>query len=419
MNGFAVLLTIAAVGIDYGWQPGRDGQLEYIIQIQPNQLDSLRHGQDITSEISPEARGVRRFRIHVGTGPVPRISSNPARLDGTGNGPNTGIGAGYDRTMGGRTPRSVPDLSPTTGTLGATPPAANTTGGIPLLNLPPPPWTPDERNQLHSVLIRNSSPARSDTSSPPPGATYSGTNSNSGMAADSILPDMPPSSAASGSRVSGGNSAPPAGATAFPTYPGPVGTLTHRNGTGSTGHPMRRGDAPPAPHSGVLGPPAAAQPTPPTNDEILPRRPISAPGAGRYQTPIRDPSASTSAGAHHADRTRNPVRPGTTTPHRRAKLMDLVRRNTEPQAGRAVTTPIASLPTGLGEASSKPVIDSETADKLVDMQVPKPWMPLVLTSLGLFASLAANAYLAWIAIGVYRRYRQVVAQLHDATTAVI
>ena len=86
---------------------------------------------------------------------------------------------------------------------------------------------------------------------------------------------------------------------------------------------------------------------------------------------------------------------------------------------RTGSNPRAAIPVGTGEASSKPVIDAATADQLVAMQVPKPWMPLVLTSLGLFASLAANVYLAWIAIGIYRRYRQVVTQLRDATTAVI
>jgi hypothetical protein len=35
----------------------------------------------------------------------------------------------------------------------------------------------------------------------------------------------------------------------------------------------------------------------------------------------------------------------------------------------------------------------------------KPWMPLVLVSLGLFASLGGNAYLTWIFTDLRRRYR--------------
>ena len=35
----------------------------------------------------------------------------------------------------------------------------------------------------------------------------------------------------------------------------------------------------------------------------------------------------------------------------------------------------------------------------------KPWMPLILVSLGLFASLGGNAYLTWIFADLRRRYR--------------
>jgi hypothetical protein len=68
-------------------------------------------------------------------------------------------------------------------------------------------------------------------------------------------------------------------------------------------------------------------------------------------------------------------------------------------------------------ASQKPTIDEKTARELAEAEAPKPWFPLVLTSFALFASLAANMYLGWIAIGIYRRYRSVVGQLHQARTA--
>ncbi|MGA2060777.1 MAG: hypothetical protein ABSG67_09880 [Thermoguttaceae bacterium] len=40
----------------------------------------------------------------------------------------------------------------------------------------------------------------------------------------------------------------------------------------------------------------------------------------------------------------------------------------------------------------------------------KPWMPLILVSLGLFASLGGNAYLAWIFADLRRRYRAALAK---------
>ncbi len=96
--------------------------------------------------------------------------------------------------------------------------------------------------------------------------------------------------------------------------------------------------------------------------------------------------------------------------------MDLVRENTAsktPSAGPSV--PLSAMTDGTSAASGKPVINEEEANQLLEAQAKKPWMPLVYTSLALFASLAANLYLGWIAIGVYRRYRQVVSQLRDAT----
>lgn len=72
MNSLALLLAAAAVGVDYGWQPTGDGSLEYIIQIEPVLLQTLIDGEDIVSEIHPDVKGVRRFRIRVGTEQLPR-----------------------------------------------------------------------------------------------------------------------------------------------------------------------------------------------------------------------------------------------------------------------------------------------------------------------------------------------------------
>jgi hypothetical protein len=77
MHALAILLTTAALGVDFGWQGQDDGQTEYIIQIEPELIESLAEGQEITSEIHPEAGDVRRFSIRIGTGPVPRETRRP------------------------------------------------------------------------------------------------------------------------------------------------------------------------------------------------------------------------------------------------------------------------------------------------------------------------------------------------------
>ncbi|MCH5372845.1 MAG: hypothetical protein JJ992_02625, partial [Planctomycetes bacterium] len=77
MNGLALLMAVAALGVDYGWQPTTDGQLEYIIQIEPVTLVALRGGQELISQVDPYVRNVSRFRIHVGTEMVPRRGMPP------------------------------------------------------------------------------------------------------------------------------------------------------------------------------------------------------------------------------------------------------------------------------------------------------------------------------------------------------
>ena len=73
MVGTMVCLAAMTLGVDVGWEPS-DGGLEYIIQIKPEQLDSLRAGGlVIRSDVRPQHRGeLRTYRIQVGTGPVPK-----------------------------------------------------------------------------------------------------------------------------------------------------------------------------------------------------------------------------------------------------------------------------------------------------------------------------------------------------------
>lgn len=77
MNSVALLVAAAALGVDYGWQYDNNGKLEYLIQVEPALLRSMENGLPVTSEIEPQVRGVRRFRILVGNGPLPREAIRP------------------------------------------------------------------------------------------------------------------------------------------------------------------------------------------------------------------------------------------------------------------------------------------------------------------------------------------------------
>jgi hypothetical protein len=71
MTGVLVCLSAAVLGVDFGWQPLADGGVEYIIQIEPQMLDSLQDGQSLSSALPAFGHNIRRYRIVVGTADLP------------------------------------------------------------------------------------------------------------------------------------------------------------------------------------------------------------------------------------------------------------------------------------------------------------------------------------------------------------
>ena len=71
MTGLLVCLSAAALGVDYGWQPIAGGGIEYVIQIEPQMLESLKQGEGVSSALPPGAKDIRRYRIMVGDGRLP------------------------------------------------------------------------------------------------------------------------------------------------------------------------------------------------------------------------------------------------------------------------------------------------------------------------------------------------------------
>lgn len=71
MTGFLVCLSAAALGVDYGWQPIAGGGIEYVIQIEPQMLDALMRGEDVSSALPAGAQNIRRYRIMVGDSTLP------------------------------------------------------------------------------------------------------------------------------------------------------------------------------------------------------------------------------------------------------------------------------------------------------------------------------------------------------------
>lgn len=342
MNGITVpmLFTLAALGVDYGWQPSTDGQLEYIIQLEPAALESLKAGKDITSEIHPDARGVRRFRIHAGTGPLPRVgvlaaNTSPTRL-------STSDAAGSAGTLSD-------DLHT----------AATQVGGV--LNLPPPPSVTGPDGKA-SILVRPGDRAL-------PGAMGPTASVPATPAIPNYEPSTPATTATDPQNIP---IQPPAAGGGWPTSQPPVSVP----GSG-IGLP-NRGSVFPVPSSGP--------------ETGLPE-PIRGAGIRRPGDQANDQLADNDGKG------------------REVTASDLLTQLAASRSEAAANKP------AIAEEDAIPLSEQklqELAEKRArELQAEHPWAPLVLTSLALFGSLAANLYLGWIATGVYRRYRDMCDELHD------
>jgi len=62
------------------------------------------------------------------------------------------------------------------------------------------------------------------------------------------------------------------------------------------------------------------------------------------------------------------------------------------------------------DGTAKSEATSQNRSEVKKEEPAKPWMPLILVSLGLFASLGGNAYLTWIFADLRRRYRASLAK---------
>ena len=65
MNGIALLLIAATLGVEYDWQTTEDGQIEYVLIVEPDFLTSLAEGSEIRSTVPPELESVQRLCIRI------------------------------------------------------------------------------------------------------------------------------------------------------------------------------------------------------------------------------------------------------------------------------------------------------------------------------------------------------------------
>ena len=73
MSGTFYFLSMALVGLDLGYRPLPNGTGEFIIQVDPATLQSLRPGTELPLVVPREAQAMRpgKFTIFLGDGPLP------------------------------------------------------------------------------------------------------------------------------------------------------------------------------------------------------------------------------------------------------------------------------------------------------------------------------------------------------------
>jgi len=80
-----ILIAPMLLGVESGWQPLPEGGMEYIIQIGPTEIDLLKQGEAVQSDIPSSVGPVRAYRVILGTGgdlpreqPLPTADKPPS-----------------------------------------------------------------------------------------------------------------------------------------------------------------------------------------------------------------------------------------------------------------------------------------------------------------------------------------------------
>lgn len=76
MNGVALAVALASLGVDYSFRTTDEGQIEYTIQIEPEFLKALADGEEIHSDVPVEAGDVQRICVRIGTAPVKHTAAS-------------------------------------------------------------------------------------------------------------------------------------------------------------------------------------------------------------------------------------------------------------------------------------------------------------------------------------------------------
>ncbi len=435
MNGLLLLVAAAATGVDVGWQPLAGGGYEYIIQIEPEALAAMQQGRDIVSDLPPQLRDVRRYRITIGTGPVPRIGtppemSAPGAIDGhqtaPGNGPRLPASPSGDSYAGDGlrfADRNTNPFPADTGTIGVSDPRLGAATG---LGAPVPsrfsssnPYATDRNNSVDRYNANDgynsgtgTSLGTGSTSTTAPGSRYAtdprtstptaGTGTTDPFAghpfdrpytgdaagnfqnppAGNATTGNPPYSPTTGTGYQAGNSGQPAGSNInWPTNnqnPAVPGNSAMPPGYGTPGNPPANFNYPNNQN------PANYNPQPPYNNQP----PANYNPPSNYNQP---PAANNNQNNWPANT------PGNNS----------VASNTRQGSGTS------EVPKPFLEGDDLPRASFHSGAEGDKSGTQAQWFPFTMALLMLFVSLGGNAYLGWIALTLRNKYLALLEKLRS------
>jgi hypothetical protein len=378
--------------VQYGWKPSSTGPgVDYFVQISPERMESLSKGTPISDLVDPSVTSIQRFYIFMGMETLPRelpaVSTTTAQpATATATTPPAGTNAAFGSPSGGGTLRGVG--SPTLGN--ATPigfgnmqtgtnPSTATTPTYPG-RLAPSNTTSGGLNNGGNIYSTNTG---GNTSGNPSGAVGGNLGGNwQSVGGQNTNPDH--FGTGGGNFSTGNQQLSSAGTLPVPPLNDP--NANYGFGSTSPANVYRPADPSLQANAGLgnlAGYSAGWQQN--YNPALsLPNNPINAQQSAAQQAAAQQAAAQQAAVLQQA-----------AAFQQAAALQALQQAGTLP-GGTSFTHP-ASLNTATsgGPAGEVP------ADKAA-----RTSMPLILTTLTLFASLGANAYLGWLAWSFFWRFRE-------------
>jgi hypothetical protein len=422
MNGVALLVALSALGIDHTWRSTQDGQVEYVLQVEPVFLQHLLDGQEIKSELPLTMQRVDRICIRIGSGSLKKLDrmapewpdlNQPAERQATQRATEVPLAIHASAADG----QAYQSFELTHGWL----PAGDDESQY-LVQLDPElVRSLREGDEVYAAILPDAGAVRSfvitagrealprQSSRPPVTVAQLQTQAGGGTSADPTLTDLTQPEQGS---VYGAGPAPVAGTQE--RVPAPLRTggqpgwnVTDTEGTDSQGGRFSstrqpRGTTPQPPDTSLLD-------VPQFDHDQFPARNSSGANARGGTTRMQ--------GSAPAAKTTTPRYPSQQQPADRSQDRRFAAESdwqSEEPAARVATRSTAVPSAAADELPRRSTsIRSEAGTKEKDPEFPA--LPFTLSLFALFLSIGGNLFLAWTAAEYYSRYKLAVERLRSST----